>query len=259
MNNYLKNGALGSKYWIDSYNKDDYWNRSQSILNDVNIIVPGLVECKNIIINHEDIIKNIEDLDYKIINSKKTLLKPWQKWIYDYNNKNKVDLSLFKIIPEVNHISKHDEFYEEQKYISTILHNSIDVGLKKYYDVYPRSEKNIKSKEKFSKLLKYYPGSFIPPHADHGITSRTISSILYLNDNYSGGELYFPYFDILLKPNAGSVIFFPSNFMYVHEVKEITSGIRYSFPNWFHNLEKQLLPENPNSKSEAWNLVEHTK
>jgi hypothetical protein len=240
-------------------NKDDYWNRSQNILNDVNIIVPGLVECKNIVVNHEDIVKNIEDLDYKIINSKKTLLKPWQKWIYDYNNKNKVDLSLFKIIPEVNHISKHDEFYEEQKYISTILHNSIDVGLKKYYDVYPRSEKNIKSKEKFSKLLKYYPGSFIPPHADHGITSRTISSILYLNDNYGGGELYFPYFDILLKPNAGSVIFFPSNFMYVHEVKEITSGVRYSFPNWFHNLEKQLLPENPNSKSEAWNLVEHTK
>ncbi len=241
-------------------NIDEYFNRKSVIDKNINILAPGIVECENTLDNPSIIIDKIELLEEKINNNKnKTLLKPWQNWVYDYKNKDTVSLCLFKFVPKVSHISKHDIFYDDQSYISESLYNAVETSLKKYYDVYPRAEKNIKSQEKFVKLLKYYPGSFMPAHSDHGITSRTISSVLYLNDNYSGGELYFPYFDITFKPKAGSVILFPSNFMYVHEVKTITDGIRYSFPNWFHNLEKQLLPENPNSKTELWNSVEYRK
>jgi|694.fasta_scaffold92474_6 prolyl 4-hydroxylase len=240
-------------------NIDEYLNREQMLDSDVTILSPGIVECKNILHNPKEIVEKIEQLDKNIVDNKKTLLKSWQKWIYDYNNDNKVSLCLFKPVPEVAHIAKYDPLYDEQMYISELLYNAVDAGLKKYYNIYPRAEKNIRSKEKFPKLLKYYPGSFMPAHSDHGITSRTISCILYLNDDYVGGELYFPYFDITFKPSAGSVVFFPSNFMYVHEVKEIKDGVRYSFPNWFHNLEKPLLPENPNSKTEMWNSVENRK
>ena len=34
------------------------------------------------------------------------------------------------------------------------------------------------------------------------------------------------------KPNHGSCVVFPSNFMYPHEVKEVTKGTRYSVMTW---------------------------
>ena len=48
--------------------------------------------------------------------------------------------------------------------------------------------------------------------------------------NYEGGE-----FMCREKKNKlirGDILLFPSNFMYPHEVKEITKGIRYSFVSW---------------------------
>jgi predicted 2-oxoglutarate/Fe(II)-dependent dioxygenase YbiX len=59
---------------------------------------------------------------------------------------------------------------------------------------------------------------------------------MYLNDNYEGGEIEFVNSGIKIKPEAGSIIFFPSNFLYVHEVHPITSGFRYSMPHWYHNI-----------------------
>jgi 2OG-Fe(II) oxygenase superfamily len=55
------------------------------------------------------------------------------------------------------------------------------------------------------------------------------SSVLYLNDEYEGGEIYFPMQKFLLKPKKYSAIFFPGNDMdYLHGVSEIMSGNRYT-------------------------------
>ena len=35
-----------------------------------------------------------------------------------------------------------------------------------------------------------------------------------------------------IKLKRGDILMFPSNFMYPHEVKEVTKGIRYSFVGW---------------------------
>jgi hypothetical protein len=52
-----------------------------------------------------------------------------------------------------------------------------------------------------------------------------------LNDNYAGGELFmFKTQQVELK--AGQVMVFPSNFLYPHEVKPVTKGVRYSFVSW---------------------------
>jgi predicted 2-oxoglutarate/Fe(II)-dependent dioxygenase YbiX len=60
--------------------------------------------------------------------------------------------------------------------------------------------------------------------------------LLYLNDDYEGGEITFRNSKITFKPKPGSVLFFPSNFLYVHEVAPITKGPRYALPNWYHNV-----------------------
>ncbi len=58
-----------------------------------------------------------------------------------------------------------------------------------------------------------------------------LSIVGFLNDDYEGGEFLFSRkHEIPLK--AGDILVFPSNFMYPHEVKEVTKGERYSFVAW---------------------------
>jgi len=82
-------------------------------------------------------------------------------------------------------------------------------------------------------ISKYYAGSGMGPHTDSGPVAH-ISAVLYLNDNYEGGELAFPNHNITVKPSAGSIIVFPSVEPYVHDPKEVTRGEKYISPSfWF--------------------------
>lgn len=46
----------------------------------------------------------------------------------------------------------------------------------------------------------------------------TLSALLYLNDDYLGGEIEWKYANASLKPRAGSVVIYPSHFMGTHRV-----------------------------------------
>ena len=86
-------------------------------------------------------------------------------------------------------------------------------------------------------LLKYSPGGKYEIHTDHFTTStRALSVIINLNDNYEGGDLVFTdqkEKEIKrLKLGKGSIVFFPSNFMYPHGIQPITKGTRYSIVAW---------------------------
>lgn len=83
-------------------------------------------------------------------------------------------------------------------------------------------------------LLRYETGQFYTQHTDaFKENPRAVSCSFALNDGYTGGE--FAFFDRELKYSLkkGSVIMFPSNFMYPHEVMPVTSGTRYSIVTWF--------------------------
>jgi predicted 2-oxoglutarate/Fe(II)-dependent dioxygenase YbiX len=92
--------------------------------------------------------------------------------------------------------------------------------------------------EGFPGIRMWSTGEYQPLHADgedpEGNPNEAYivdyGSVLYLNDDYEGGEIYFPDQGIDFKPNAGTVVFFPSNNMYIHGVREITNGIRYTTP-----------------------------
>jgi Rps23 Pro-64 3,4-dihydroxylase Tpa1-like proline 4-hydroxylase len=78
-------------------------------------------------------------------------------------------------------------------------------------------------------LQKYNPGAKMGPHVDgyNQENKFAYSVVLYLNDNYDGGEINFPNQNVKLKPQAGSMLIFPSNEPYVHEVNEVVSGNKY--------------------------------
>jgi hypothetical protein len=61
-----------------------------------------------------------------------------------------------------------------------------------------------------------------------------VSGVLYLNDEYEGGEIYFPEQGIKIKPEAGSLIMFPAYRPYFHHPLPVTSGNKYMVPFfWF--------------------------
>lgn len=91
-------------------------------------------------------------------------------------------------------------------------------------------------------MVRWLPGQLQMPHADKELHSGPdagkpndfpwydIAGLFYLNDDYEGGELYFPNQGIQFKPKAGSAHFFPGDMNYIHGVTEITSGVRYTVP-----------------------------
>jgi len=86
-------------------------------------------------------------------------------------------------------------------------------------------------------LLKYNVGGKYEAHIDHfSTTPRHLSIIINLNNEYEGGDLIFTdqkEKEIKrLKLGKGSIVFFPSNFMYPHSIQPITKGTRYSIVAW---------------------------
>jgi len=83
------------------------------------------------------------------------------------------------------------------------------------------------------KILKYNVGDKFSKHMDDGGGNfRRVSTVYYLNDDYEGGELCFPQFDIKLKPEMGDMVIFPSSYVYSHSVNPVISGNRFSIASW---------------------------
>jgi hypothetical protein len=83
-------------------------------------------------------------------------------------------------------------------------------------------------------FVRYGEGQHFAVHTDHGFSyTCTVSSVIYLNDDYEGGELYFPYLNITLKPEAGDIVMFPSTYIYAHASMPVKSGIKYSAVTMF--------------------------
>lgn len=79
-------------------------------------------------------------------------------------------------------------------------------------------------------LTKWSSGSKMNPHVDTDSQKHQhIVCMYYINDSYDGGEIFFPDYDLKIKPKSNSVIMFPGNENYVHGVLEVLKGFRYTF------------------------------
>ena len=80
---------------------------------------------------------------------------------------------------------------------------------------------------------RYGKGGHYKVHTDAGSNNRVLSAILYLNGDYEGGQLEFPNHDIEVKPEAGMLVLFPSNFLFAHGAKPVTEGRKFIALGWF--------------------------
>lgn len=207
-------------------------------------IADGIVYYKNIYSNPQEIIDNIELLE--------SLIKPviedgsyphtqsyWEDWDYETHEGEKLIFCKKAWIPSPENIDLNDIFYKEKMKVATALFSGLDNAFQHYANVlYPYAGRNIKGNVDQVSILKYEKAGYLPEHIDQGISSRVLSVVAYLNDDYEGGEITFTSVGnggITIKPEAGSAVFFPSNYVGSHKISEIKNGIRYAVPNWYHN------------------------
>lgn len=84
---------------------------------------------------------------------------------------------------------------------------------------------------------------------------KHFASMLYLSDDFEGGELYFPLQnDFEIKPKTGMLALFSGDFNHIHGVRQIISGTRYVQSTFWSReitpLQKNLNILNANNDNE---------
>ena len=90
-------------------------------------------------------------------------------------------------------------------------------------------------------LVRWRAGMHMPPHADranadgrpHDMPFRDFASIVYLNDGYDGGELYFSRLNLTVKPATGMLLAFTGGWHHEHGVLTVLSGDRLTMPAFY--------------------------
>ena len=104
------------------------------------------------------------------------------------------------------------------------------------WDYREKNELELNADESY-RVLKYGNGAEYRAHHDHGPGNRRVLSLVtFLNDDFTGGELIFPKFDLEVKPLAGRCVLFPSNFPYMHIAMPAgveDNSVKYSLVTWF--------------------------
>ena len=87
-------------------------------------------------------------------------------------------------------------------------------------------------------MQRQYEGVSLAYHVDSlSNPSVVFANVIYVNDDFIGGELHFPNIDITYKPKKGSLIVFPSDNEYLHGVLPVGPGpTRYALPAFVNRI-----------------------
>lgn len=137
------------------------------------------------------------------------------------------------------------------KQIMKTIHDDVARRLKEFY------EEEGEILPEATHIVKWPSGSSLGNHADNAyedgtpnyVNWRTYSGVLYLNDNYEGGEFYFRDKAVEIKPEQGSLVAFTAGMKHVHGVKTVLNGTRYALPMWFCGERERAYPEYRSSEA----------
>ena len=83
----------------------------------------------------------------------------------------------------------------------------------------------------YFEVVKWKEGLNMEAHFDFDY--HTYTSVIYLNDDYDGGETFVN--DIKISPATGKIVTFKGNTL-LHGVNKITKGNRYTVPIWYKSI-----------------------
>lgn len=207
----------------------------QYIMFDLKVLHPDIWYFENAMSYPEMIAPFVEEMDKDFRSYVR--IPGWQNWTAS-DDASVIYGATKTIRPDYLRDSTGDDRLD-QKTLYVI--NSITMAAEMCFDRYMDGHGLDKSKYRLDldsiQFKKWNAGQSMGPHFDgqDGDTSLAFSMVSYINDDYEGGEISFPDHNITLKPKAGSLIMFPSQMPFMHEVKQIRSGTRYMVPHLVYN------------------------
>jgi hypothetical protein len=90
--------------------------------------------------------------------------------------------------------------------------------------------------------IYYKKDTSCPLHVDCEYSEgyvRNIAMVLYLNEEYEGGELLFPTKNFAVKPKAGTCVLFPAGYSYPHGTNEC-SAERHGISFVIHKVKENI-------------------
>jgi predicted 2-oxoglutarate/Fe(II)-dependent dioxygenase YbiX len=126
--------------------------------------------------------------------------------------------------------SSESEFNEADGWAEDVFKTAVQQAYVRYREAFPKA---VVGQDSGYKLLRYERNGFYRQHIDEvGSTGRILSCSIILNDDFSGGEMEWFDGSLVIKPTRGTVIMFPSGFLFPHAVLPVREGIRYSAVTW---------------------------
>jgi hypothetical protein len=157
------------------------------------------------------------------------------------------------ILPEDPNLEKYglDRFY---------LKNLTEKMQKAVEDAHQRPVKSVSSHAQ-----KWEKGAFAPFHSDNTDMEGNWSawersklvSLLYINSNYTGGELNYRDHDLTITPTVGELVTFPGGIANVHEVRPVLNGTRHTIGAFWDYAESEYSKERMNQWESEIELVRY--
>jgi hypothetical protein len=123
--------------------------------------------------------------------------------------------------------------YDIKRIVSTFKYNATSEARRLFQEEYLYPD--------YTTLVLWESGSGMVVHADNSDLEgnsnycgwRNYSGVLYLNDDFMGGETFFPeHGPLFIKPIKGKLALYPSGLKHKHGVSTVV-GTRYTLPIWF--------------------------
>jgi Rps23 Pro-64 3,4-dihydroxylase Tpa1-like proline 4-hydroxylase len=194
-------------------------------------LAPGILVYKNVINDFETLIpaiNNIEASDKNMSwNAAPSYTNGKSEVLVDHRDTDQIYVPFFEDIQLVTKFSSTSEIVK----MSIRLSNSF----KTYEDHYTQRFWAVTKRHEGYSILRYGTGQKFNAHVDdHPDFTRRVSTVYYLNEDYTGGEISFNNFGVTYKPKANEMIIFPSSYVYSHAVSPIISGTRYAIVSWLN-------------------------
>jgi hypothetical protein len=226
---------------------------------DLEILEKNVYYYKNVIENPKEFVKLIEeteDVAYR------DYISEWDEWaacsgkhyVYGFEKK----------IKDINNEENPNPYKKNVEKIEKTINDAFYSVAKDYGEKVGETE--TPKLFQTTPIKKYKSGTFMGTHFDQqeGDDRLRYSLVMYLNDDYEGGEISFTFandyktygplgnqvvleqrrppnsifsladpshMDIAIKPEPGSVIVFPSSAPYHHTAHLVVSGFKYMIPN----------------------------
>jgi Rps23 Pro-64 3,4-dihydroxylase Tpa1-like proline 4-hydroxylase len=215
----------------------DYYDISQKTWSSVEELSPGIFVYHDVLPTDMNIVERLE----QVLNDKS-----------NYYNYMEAMVGYGMKMPE------YRDCYDFKYKKTDIMHDKSESSQKLqqlWQDLYDRKVAAVKDyARKFNvgelryweamNFVKYGPGQHFQEHSDNGYSYNCVVSLVaYPNDDYLGGELEFRLQGLKVKPRAGDLFIFPSNYMYPHKSLPVESGTKHSIVTMLDYSEKYHKPE----------------